>query len=392
MPIFRYKGYAAGGGSAAGTIEAEGPHDAALKLKAQGLHPWEITSEEHTRRSPLWDRIRGRESVRLPALTRQLSILIGAGVPLVEALRASSREKAGREARIMLDIRERVAGGSSLARALEAYPDVFPDYYRGMVEAGENSGALDDVLGRMAEHLEAEDEMAGKVRAAMVYPLFMASVSMIVLSFLFAFVVPKIVKLFENSKVALPLSTRLLIAISNVLTGWWWLILIAGVCGVGAWRVISARHRIRIDKLTFSFMRELYIARLARALSFLLEGGMPFIRSLELAGRAAGNEWLKARCSEASESVQGGSSLSGALSGGGLPPVFIELVATGERSGKLSEVLGHAARGYEADYSRKVQRSLALLEPALILLMGAVVGFIVFAVLLPMFQLNQLIR
>lgn len=391
MPIFRYKGYGAGGGTATGTVEADGPRDAAIKLKAQGLHPWEIMPHgAKAGRAPLFDRFR-QGTTGLAALTRQMSVLLGAGVTLVEALKALSKEKQGRARAMLIDIREKVAGGARLSRALEAYPGVFPEYYRGMVEAGESSGTLDQVLGRMAEYLEAEESVRNRVRSAMIYPLFMTAVSMVVLSFLFAFVVPKIVKLFENTKASLPVPTKILIAMSSFLTHYWWLALICLVIIIPVSRTLAKRHRIGLHKTLGRIFGELYISRFARSLGFLLEGGLPVMRALELSGKTTGNEWMLLKCREAADSVSGGSSLSSAFEGV-MPPVFLELLATGEQSGRLPEVLGHAARGYESEFDRKVQSALSLLEPSLILLMGAVVGFIVFAVLLPMFQLNQLVR
>lgn len=391
MPIFRYKGYGPGGGPSTGTIEADGPRDAAIKLKSKGLHPWDITRQDEAASSSLKDRFTRRSELALAAITRQLAVLLGAGVPLVEALRALSGQRSGNETRILIDIRERITGGASFARALEAYPDVFPEYFRGMVEAGESSGALDSVLLRLADYLEAEQAVHARVRSALIYPLFMVSVCMIVLSFLFTFVVPKIVKLFENSKAALPVATRILISLSSAFMSYWWLLLLIAVALIMIYKPMVARNRERVGHWLMTLISELYISRLTRSLGFLLEGGLPVIRALELSGKATGNEWLRLRCHEASLAVQGGATLSGAFEGT-LPPMVLTLMSTGERSGRLAEVLGHAARGYETEFDRRVQKGLTLLEPALILLMGGVVGFIVFAVLLPMFQLNQLIK
>ncbi len=386
MPIFRYRGYNASGGSAVGTVEADGIKDAAAKVKAMGYYPKEI--EAASRKRGRW-RLKRPDTHALPALTRQLSVLLASGVPLVEALRALSKEARGDWRERLVDLREKVAGGLSLSRALDAHEKVFPEFYRNMVAAGEQSGTQDVVLDRLADFLESQESVRARVRTAMVYPLFMAGVGMVVLSFLFTFVVPKIVRVFENYEAALPLPTVILIGISDFFVNYWWaLIILAGLLGYAGRRALE-KHRPAVDGLLMRAFPSLFLARFSRSLGFLLEGGLPMLRSLELAGKTTGNAWLNGVIRRAGVRVTEGARLSASLEG--FPPVMLELVATGEKSGRLSEVLDKAANTYETDFDRKVQRALALLEPVMILLMGAVVGFIVFAVLLPMFQLNQLI-
>jgi general secretion pathway protein F len=386
MPIFRYKGYGNGGKEAAGTIEADGLKDAALKVRDMGLHPRLIEPYAQRRRAGLLRRSQGGS---LPALTRQLSVLLRSGVPLAEALRALSEESGGQWRGMLVDIKERVIAGASLSRAMKDYEGTFPDFYTSLVTAGEESGTLDTVLGRLADYLESIAEAKEKIRTAMVYPLFMAGVSVVVLAFIFTFVVPKIVKIFEDTQSALPLATVVLIGISNVFVNYWWLLAGAALAVVAGGRAAARKYRKAVHRGLFRLLGGLYLARFSRTLGFLLKGGLPMLQSLELAGKASGNLYMEEVAVESALSVSEGTRLSSALSG--LPPVLLQLIATGERSGTLPDVLGQAAGAYEAEFDRRVGKGLALLEPVMILLMGLVVGFIVFAVLLPMFELNQLI-
>jgi general secretion pathway protein F len=387
MPIFRYKGYGSGGKAAAGSIEAEGLKDAAAKLRAMGLHPREIHAQAHGRMFALGKRA---DTGRLPAVTRQMSVLLRSGVPLIETLRALGDESKGKWRDILVGLKERVAEGASLSRAMDDYEDSFPDYYRSMVQAGEKSGTLGRVMERIADFLESQSAIREKVKSAMLYPLFLTCVSFVILAFLFTFVVPKIVKIFEDTETALPLATVVLIGISNLFVNYWWLML-AGLFGLAlAGRKLKKRHQGLIDRALMSVFEDLYLSRFARTLSFLLEGGLPMLKALELAGRTSGNSRLAGKVREASVMVSEGSSLSASLKG--LPPVLLELIGTGERSGKLTEVLNRAAESYEAGFDRRVQKALVVLEPTMILVMGLIVGYIVFAVLLPLFQLNQLIK
>jgi general secretion pathway protein F len=388
MPIFKYKGYRAGGAETSGTIEAEGLRDAAVKIKELGLYPRDITPAEKAGR-------RGRgfrrsERAMLPQLTRQLSVLMASGVPLVEAIQAVSREARGRWKNVLVDVRERVAGGASLARAMEGHQSVFPESYINLVAAGEQSGNLDDVFMKLADFLEGQQSMKDKVSVALIYPIFMMGVVLVVLVLLFTYVVPKIVTVFEQREVALPLATVILIALSHFFSNYWWALLGgAAVLGYSGKRILN-RYRERVDRLLLRALPSLYLSRFARTLGFLLEGGVPMLRALELSGRASANQVLEGIVKTAEGRVSEGARLSASLEG--LPPVMLELVATGEKSGQLPMVLGRAATSYESEFDRRIQRFLAILEPSMIIFMGLIVAFIVFAILLPMFQMNQLIQ
>ncbi len=391
MPIFRYKGYRNDGSEVVGTIEANSPKDAILKLKDIGLYPAKVREAVYRKRCRIFS---GSDVSRLPFITRQLSNLLSSGVALIESIKSISEESNEFWRNILIDIKERVAGGSSFSKSLEIYSDIFPEYYVNMVAAGEISGNLDKVLVKLADFLEKQYEIKAKVRISMIYPLFMICIGFIVLSFLFTFVVPKITKIFEDTQNALPLITLILITVSDFFQDYWWLIIAILLIGVYGIKKIRQDKRELVDSLILhlpgNIVQSLYYARFTRILSFLLEGGLPILKALDIAAKSIGNKVLEANVLEASKKVAEGLRLSAALNG--FPPVLLQMISTGERSGKLIEVLKNAAFSYEEEFSRRVQKSLSLLEPAMILIMGFIVGFIVLAVLLPIFQLNQLIK
>jgi general secretion pathway protein F len=391
MPIFHYKGYRTDGSPTSGSIEADGLQDAIAAVRARGIYPKNI--DEYHHRDRKWSR-RSADDAILPHITRQLSILLSSGVPLIDALRSLSEERTGFWRGVLVGVRETVAGGASLSRAMESEKQVFPEFYANMVAAGEQSGALDQVLIRVADFLEKQAAIRSKIRMSMVYPLFMASVGFIVMSFLFTFVVPKIVKIFENTRSALPFVTVMLIWISNLFLHYWWALALIAVVGAFSWKRVVEKNRRRIDsmklRLPGGLTQSLYYGRFARTLGFLLGGGLPMLKSLELAAKSAGNVIVEERVTEAAKRVAEGARLS--LSLEAFPSVLLQLIATGEKSGTLPEVLEKAADSYEEDFERKVQKALSLLEPSMILAMGLIVGFIVLAILLPIFQLNQLVK
>jgi general secretion pathway protein F len=263
-----------------------------------------------------------------------------------------------------------------------------------MVAAGEQSGILDRVFQGLADFLEKQSAIGAKIRTAMIYPAFMVSMGFLVISFLFTFVMPKIVKIFADTQTVLPFITIVLIKVSNLFVNFWWLILLSLVAAFwGAERVRKKRREL-VDAWKLRFLgrigQYLYLARFSRILGLLLQGGLPMLRALELAGKSVGNRVLEKKIEEVAKRVMEGASLSASLEG--FPPILRQLVATGEKSGKLDEVLGRAADSYEEEFSRRVQMVLSLLEPLMILAMAGVVGLIVLAVLLPIFQLNQLVK
>ncbi|OGW36720.1 MAG: hypothetical protein A2Y97_01410 [Nitrospirae bacterium RBG_13_39_12] len=391
MPIFQYKGYKTDGSEVAGTLEASSIKEAVSRLKDSGLHPKNIQEAVYRKGFGLFQR---SDVSLLPSVTRQLATLLSSGVTLMEALNSISEENKGFWKNVLVNIRERVAAGSSFSKALEDYKKIFPEFYVNMVAAGEAGGNLDKVLVRLADFLESQSNLKSKVRTAMVYPVFMICVGFIVLSFIFTFVIPKITRIFKDTESALPFITVILITISDIFQNFWWLIVGIILGGVFGFRRIKEKNRLFVDRLILhlpgNVLQSLYFGRFARTLGSLLEGGLPVLRALELAAKSIGNRVLELKVIDAGRKVAEGARLSASLED--FPPVLLQLIATGERSGRMVEVLKNAADSYEEEFSRKMQKTLSLLEPALILFMGIIVGFIVLAVLLPIFQLNQLIK
>lgn len=391
MPIFQYKGYRSDGSEVTGTLEANNYNDAVLRLKDSGLYPKTVQEAIYKKRSAFFKRY---DPSILPTTTRQLSTLLSSGVTLMDALSSIAEEHKGYWQNILISVKERIAGGSSFSKALEMYEKIFPEFYRNIVAAGEASGNLDMVLRRLAEFLESQANLKSKVRMSMIYPTIMICIGFIVLSFLFTFVIPKITNIFKDTESALPFITIALITISNIFQNYWWIFIIILFGGIYGLKKLREKNRVFLDRfmlyLPGNILQTLYLTRFTRTLASLLEGGLPMLRSLELAAKAIGNKVLEKRVLDAEKRVAEGARLSASLEG--FPPVLLQLITTGERSGRLVEILKSAADSYEDEFSRKVQRALSYLEPGMILLMGLIVGFIVLAVLLPIFQLNQLIK
>jgi general secretion pathway protein F len=391
MPVFKYKGYDQAGSLTEGVIEADGQRDAVLKIKTKGIFPKEIEEALSGRKKILSKK---PSRLVLSSVTRRLSILVSSGVPLMDAISAISAEHKGEWRNILTGIKDRLAGGSTLARAMEAHPEVFPESYTGMIAAGESSGKLTDVLLKLADFLEKEITIKNKVRTALVYPSFMACVSILIVVFLFIFVIPKITKIFEDTSVSLPFITIMLIWISTFFKNFWWVLLLCAGGMAALYKNIRETKKELIDALLLKeplgILMELYMLRFSMTIGFLLSGGLHILNAMQLAAKSIGNAVLEKKVIEAKEKVSQGASLSVSLEG--FPPTLLQIISTGEKTGKLAEVLMKTSESYEAEFDRKLQGAISLLEPVLILTMGLVVGFIVVSVLLPIFEMNQIMR
>ena len=391
MPIFKYRGYDNAGTETEGVIEADGPRDAAFKVKTKGVFPKEISESVTSEKKVLFNKF---SPLVLAGITRRLSTLLSSGVPLVDAIGSLSIEQKSEWKNLLIDLKEKIAGGSTLARAMESYPDVFPDFYTGLIAAGENSGKLTDVLIKLSDFLENEINIKNKVKTALIYPLFMAVVSITIVLFLFTFVIPKITKIFEDTATTLPIMTVLLIWISAALKKFWWLLIVFAAGAALLFRKIKQTRKDLIDAILIKdptgILMGLYMLRFTMTMGFLLSGGMPILQAMKLTGKATGNVVLENKIVEAEIRVTQGAKLSNSLEG--FPPTLLQIISTGEETGKLPEVLQKTSESYEADFDRKLHRMISLLEPSLILVMGLVVGFIVVAVLMPIFELNEMMR
>lgn len=401
MPTFRYRAYDGLGNSRAGNLEAAGLKDAVQRLKDTGLYPVDMAEAGLEKRK--FFGIGGDISTQALALvTRQLATLLSTGTTLSEALGVLiENTSASGFKSILLDVKESVMEGNSFARALEAHPGVFSALYRGLVASGEASGSLDKALPRLADYLEARARIIRDVKAALTYPILMSLVGAGVLSFLFIFVIPKITRMFEDTRNTLPLITRFLIMVTGTFRSYWPLLLVAA--GASFWlirrRYRTAGGKAAIERLILrlpwfgGLATDFYISNLARTLGSLLKGGVQMLKALEMTKEVLNHSVFNGILEEARHDCMGGSSLSSSLKKHrAMPPIVVHMISVGERSGSLDDMLLKTADTYELEFESGVKRSLNLLEPLLILAMGLVVGFIVLAILLPIFELNQIIR
>jgi len=403
MPTYRYDAYRAGGAPKTGTIEAENPREARLRLKKQGLFAKEISlADSSANAGSRWRFRKGVPQPELALATRRLATLLASSVPVYEAVSALlEQERPGELRNIFARVRERIKEGSGLAKALESESHVFSDSYIAMVSAGEASGALEKVLERLADFLEDQATIRSRVSTALAYPLLMMVVGSAVMLFLLAFVVPKIVMVFEQNKAALPLITVILLVVSHFMQKWWWTLVIGACASALAFDRMRDKPAFRewIDRLWLKLpligplVQKLALARLGRILSLLLSSGVPVIRALEIASEVVANRAFRAALDKVKIEIIEGGRLSSSLAQCALfPPLLVHMIAVGEKGGELEQMLNRAGSAFEKEFETAVTRGMALLEPLLVPGMGVAVGTVVVAVLLPIFQLNQLIR
>ncbi|MBJ6750792.1 type II secretion system inner membrane protein GspF [Geomonas anaerohicana] len=400
MPTFRYSAFNQKGAEVAGTVDAASESEARLQLKQKGLFAKEIAAAAEA--GSRWALKSGVSVPDLSLATRRLATLLGSAVPVYEAVATLWEQEApGELKRVLGRVRDRLAEGQGLAQALAAEPQVFSESYIGMVAAGEASGALEVVLERLAEFQEDQAEVRSRVITALIYPAIMVVVGIGVMMVLLGFVVPKISAVFESNKATLPLVTVLLIKASTAVRKGWWIMGALALAAVAAWKraktneeFLHKRDRFLLKlPMAGQLWRRLVLSRFAKVLGLLLQSGVPIIKAMEITGEAVVNREYKSFLAEARESLIQGGSLSGALKTSPLfPPLLTHMTAVGEKSGELDAMLIKAGDAFQKEFNAQVTRSMALLEPMLILGMGLTIGFMVIAVLLPIMQLNQLVK
>ena len=398
MPVYKYRAINESGKSVEGIVDADSPKSAIDKLKRQRVYLSSIEEvrEGGRRRLAL---LGGVSTAELAVTTRQFSTLVSAGLPL-EASLATLAEQSddARLRQVFADLKDRVSGGSSLASAMSNHPSVFSDMYVNMVRAGEASGTLDVVLARLAEFIEKQSSLMGRVRGAVVYPVFMMFVGAGVLFFMMSYVVPKITKMFERSDRALPLLTRMLIAASDFVSQYAWLIVLFGAFFLFALYRFRSRPRGReyFDRVLLRIptlgrlVRMVIIARFSRTLGTLLATGIPLLEAIDIAAAVVGNSVYTKALARVRDSVREGASLAATLKDAGIfPPLVVRMVAVGEQTGEVEDMLKRIADTYDMQVESALATFTSLLEPLMILALGVVVGFIVFAILLPIFELTS---
>jgi len=405
MPVFAYRGLSTEGRSVSGVIDADSARTAREKLRGSGVFPTDLAEEiagQPRLRREIPFRRRGMSAGDLALLTRQLGSLLGAGVQLVDALGALA-EQSSRAAvkRMLSQVRERVREGSSLADALRVHPHIFSDLYVGMVRAGEQAAALEAVLDRLADYNERQAEFMAKVRAALTYPIIMIIVGAAIMTFLVTYVVPQVATIFEQQHAALPLATQILIAVSSFLTGYWlWIaiVLLGAAAGI-LYGLSTARGRRFYDSMTLRLpyvgqtVVRIVCARFARTLATLLAAGVQLLPALDAVKAVVTNGLLREAIEKSREEIREGHGMAQTLSQSKLfPPMLIEMVRVGERSGELERMLERVADNYEREVAHSLSQVTTILEPVMTLMMAAVIVFMMISVLLPIFQLNQIMQ
>ncbi len=406
MAVFAYRGLSGEGRAVSGVVDADSARSARGKLRAQGIFPTELAEELRTEgkslRSWLPTLRRGLPPSELSLLTRQLGSLLGAGVQLVDALGTLAEQSTRPLAkRALSQVRERVREGSSLADALADHPGIFSQLYVGMVRAGEAAGALETVLERLADYGERQSDFVSKVRGALTYPIIMMVVGTAIMAFLVTYVVPQVATIFQQSKAALPLATQILIGLSTLLSNYWAELLVAllAVAAAVIFGLSTRRGRRFYDTWLLRVpyigptVRRIVCARFARTLATLLSSGVPLLAALDVCERVLNNGLFVEAVERSRENIREGHGMGQTLGHSGLfPPLLIEMVKVGERSGELERMLERAAESYEREVANSLSQITTLLEPVMTLLMAGVIVFMMMAVLLPIFQLNQLMQ
>jgi general secretion pathway protein F len=341
-------------------------------------------------------------SGELALITRQLASLSQSGLPLEEALLAVGQQNdQPRTKSILLGVRAKVMEGHSLADGFSEFPQAFPELYRATVAAGEQSGHLDTVLERLADYTEARQELRQRITNAMVYPAALVVMAVAIIGIMLVTVVPKVVRVFENMSADLPTLTQVMIATSDVLRAWWALLIVGlAAVGWGIWWILRQDgprrrwHRFLLRMpIVGRLTRGVNTARFTRTLSILAGSGVPILEALKISAEVIENVPMREAVTEATLRVREGASIAKSLAASKLfPPMTIHLIASGETGGRLDEMLGRAAAGQEREVDGLIAALLGILQPLLIVLMGAVVLLIVLAILLPIFEINSLIR
>jgi general secretion pathway protein F len=404
MAAFEFAALDARGRQRKGVLEADSMRQTRQMLRDQGLVPLSVEAASDRGRDATartWSFARRLGPLDRVLLTRQLATLVAASLPIEEALQAVAQQSEKQHVRsLIMGIRSRVLEGHSLASSLTQYPKSFNEMYRSTVAAGEQSGHLDLVLENLADYQERQFESRRDVEMAMMYPLVLTLLAFGIVGALMVYVVPDMVGVLENMGQDLPLSTRVLIGLSEIARSYWWLMgLVLVLIGfAGRWLLAQPDIRLAWDRQKLSMpllsriSRSSTAARYANTLSILTSSGVPLVDAMNIAADVVSNRWLQRRLGEATQRVSEGASLRMALEGVGyFPPMLLHMVASGEASGELDGMLNKVAHYQQAEVERIVTTLVRLFEPFMLLVMGGLVMFIVMAILLPILNMNQLV-
>ncbi len=404
MPIFEYKGLTQSGKNVRGTVDADNSRNARARLKKDGIFVVDLKDKTKTakKKTKKGNVSAGGVSVQeLSMMTRQLATLLKANVPLVDSLAAVSEQVENETlSEVIAEIKNSVNEGGAFHKALAKYPRIFDRIYVSMCEAGELTGTLDMILIRLAEFTESQAELSSKVKSAMMYPILMFFFTGVLLAVLFVYVVPKIVVVFESSpELKLPWYTYVIIDLSGFMVNYWHVILVSMVLvvvlfrnwkksptGGPQWDAISLKLPL-FGKIT----RIVAVSRFSRTLATLLTGGVPMLAAMTTVRNVVDNEVIGRAIDLARENISEGESIAGPLKKSGqFPPLVIHMINIGEKTGELEKMLTQVSDAYDFQVKTTIEGLTSLLTPIMIILMGGVIGFIVFAIMVPMFEMSNL--
>ncbi len=404
MTTFAYKARDANGNLIQGVVEAENESRAASHVQELNLSPVSISVQSASGFAgfswlPSFSRVSRQEVL---VFTRQLATLVGTGVPLIQSLENVEKQSLNPHFKTVIQgLMNALKSGSSLSEALSRYPNVFPELFVSMMKVGETAGLLDKVLKRLAELSSQDIDLRSRLRGALIYPMVLAGVAFLIVNFVMIGVLPKFVSIFEASEANLPVPTVILMSLSDTLRNYWWLI------GMGVGLLImsfrsyyrSPQGHYRVDFLLLrmpligNLMLKILVCRFARSIAALTYSGVPVLEALTVVGPTVGNVVLEGIIEDVREAISRGQSLTEPFQASGLfPPMVIQLINTGERSGRLGEMFDQIASFYEPEVEYTLRNLTSILEPVMLLVMGAVVAFIALSVLLPIFNLIRVIR
>ncbi len=400
MAVFEYIAYDKRGKELRGTVEADDRGQAGAALSSSGVLPVDLKE----RQSGFFSgEPAGRVSRQeIASLFRQLTAFLESGFPLVAALTAAEEQTDNRRLRSVAgDIKKRVSEGQHMSDALAAYPGLFPGLFVNMVRAGENSGALESVLARIAELTEKQSAFMGRMRSMLAYPLIVGAIGVFITVFLLLVVLPSLTVIFADMEQALPLPTVILISAGDFFLSYWWAAgLLVVLAGAGAYYAgDSEKGRMYIDRMKLRLpvagplIWKNATSRFCRTFGTLLESGVPVLSALETASRVLGNEVLSKGLEKVRQDVREGESITRPLRQEGVfPSLALRFMAAGEESGNLNGMLSRVSDIYDEEVESRIAMLTSLMEPVIIIIMGAVVGFVVLAMLLPIFEMSQALR
>lgn len=402
MPIFEYKGHSKTGKNVRGTVDADNLRAARTKLKKDGVFVVELKDKgkalSKTKKKSGSSKSVGIEDLSM--MTRQLATLIKAKIPLVEALAAVSDQVENvtlKEA--MADIKNMVNEGSPFFKSLNKYPSLFDHIYITMCEAGEATGNLDVILIRLAEFKEAQNELNSKIKSAVLYPIIMFIFTLGMLAIIFVFVIPKLTSIFENADMELPWYTQAVIGFSGILVNYWYVIgaaIFGGFIIFRSWKN-STDGKKQYDAVLLKIpvigklARLVAVSRFTRTLATLLQGGVPMLAAMDIVANVVGNHVLAVAILQARDNISEGESIAGPLKKSEqFPPIVTHMINIGEKTGELENMLTQISDSYDFQVKTQVQGLTSLLEPIMIIMMGLVIGVIVFSIMLPMFEMANI--